>query len=412
MSITLGPIYNYQNNKVREWRVTISLYDQHDKLVPISGSVEDVDVKEGYYASYVTAFGYSDMKITVSTPTIVTVGKNLGKKNETNVLTQAFKDCESKYNLKVKSGYSTDAKQQTTETSTTISVPFPMAVKSWKDQKEKLVYPLYIQPKLDGIRMLVRFHNNEVQLFTRRLHDIVGFKKLKGDLGKMFQKSKLTSFYIDGELYSHGVNLQTISGIVRNESIDESVKETLQYYVFDCFDVNQKGLGFEERFQYLRSFVSSHKSDMIVLNDTLEVKTSSDADKQYNRFVKDGYEGAIYKSKQKPYEFDFNREKRSSWYLKRKKQADAEYPIVGFAQGKGKDSGCIVFELQAPNGKKFNSVPNGTYEYRKELYEQALKSFNTKFKNKLAKVVFDDLSKDDVPLRGRIVQIDRDLSFD
>ena len=150
---------------------------------------------------------------------------------------------------------------------------------------------------------------------------------------------------------------------------------------------------------------------MVVLNDTICVKNPDEADQYYNRVVSDGYEGVIYKSYDRPYDFDFNKEKRSAWYLKRKKQDDAEYPIVGYAQGKGKNLGCIVFEL-AINGKTFNCVPNGPYSYLKELYSQAVESFDTTFKNKLAKVVFDDLSADGVPLRGRIVQIGRDLSFD
>jgi len=221
----------------------------------------------------------------------------------------------------------------------------------------------------------------------------------------------LKSFIIDGEVYSHGVNLQKISGIVRGVSTEEAVKETLQYWVFDCFDVNQPLLGFKDRFNALQKFANSSLSDMIVLNDTSRLSTPAEADQYYNRVVSNGYEGVIYKSDDRPYEFDFNKEKRSSWYLKRKKQDDAEYPIIGFTQGKGKNLGCVVFELSV-NGTTFNCVPNGPYAYLKQLYDQAVASFDTTFKGKLAKVVFDDLSVDGVPLRGRIVQIGRDLSFD
>ena len=151
---------------------------------------------------------------------------------------------------------------------------------------------------------------------------------------------------------------------------------------------------------------------MVILTPTIQVNDESEADVEYRRLINDGFEGIIYKSKNRPYEFDYNKEKRSSWYLKRKKQDDAEFPIIGFTQGKGKDLNCIVFTLQGPNNKTFNSVPNGTYEYRKSLYQQAITSFTTTFEGRLAKVVFDDLSKDGVPLRGRIVQIGRDLQFD
>ena len=400
-----------------QWSITISLFDQNDKMISITGDVSDVKVPEEYYASYSTTSGYENMKMTISESTIITTGKNLGKRNATNVLTQALKECESKYALKIKSGYRNvlETKEEIKKTSKQLPMPFPMAVKSWKDHKAKLTFPLYIQPKLDGIRMIVKYDKGSVSLITRRLHDITGFTKLKFQLGEMFENSKLDSFYIDGELYSHGTNLQTISGIVRNESIDESIKDTLQYHIFDCFDVNKPDLTFTDRLTKLKLFHDAFESfdtRMVILTPTIQVNDESEADVEYRRLINDGFEGIIYKSKNRPYEFDYNKEKRSSWYLKRKKQDDAEFPIIGFTQGKGKDLNCIVFTLQGPNNKTFNSVPNGTYEYRKSLYQQAITSFTTTFEGRLAKVVFDDLSKDGVPLRGRIVQIGRDLQFD
>ncbi len=410
MPLTLGPIFNAQNNKIREWSITIHLYDKEGKDVRIANDVAKTVVKEDYRAAYATLSGYSGMKMTESAQTIITVGKNLGKKNETNVLTQAYKESTSKYAAKLKAGY-TETRGDNAQ-STTLQTPFPMAVKSWKDHKEKLSYPLYIQPKLDGVRMIATYENGNVHLLTRRLHDVSGFEAVKLELKQMFDASGLKSFIIDGELYSHGINLQTISGIVRNVSMDEATKQTLQYHVYDCFDTSQESLTFGERLKTLERFIGSVQSKMIVLNDTIFVKDDQKAEQYYKQLVSEGYEGVIYKSADRPYEFDFNKERRSSWYLKRKKQDDGEYPIIGYTQGKGKDLGCIVFELQGPNDKTFNCVPNGTYDYRKQLFAQAEASFTSTFKDKLAKVVYDDLSKDGVPLRGRIVQIGRDLSFD
>ncbi len=414
MSLTLGPIFNAQHGKVREWSIVLSMYNADGVQVPIRST--DAAVPDGHYTIYQTVSGYSGMKMTTSADTIVTVGKNLGRKNETNPLTQAFKECQSKFAAKIKAGYSEHLPVQADEGSSsskqTSTVPFPMAVKTWKDHHDKLQYPLYIQPKLDGVRMLAVYDNGDVKLYTRRLHDIVGFTNIKTDLKKMFETSGLKTFIVDGELYSHGTSLQTISGIVRNEGIGEDIKDTLQYFIFDCFDVNQPTMGFEDRFKLLRQFVTTMKTRTIKLNDTIYVEKPLGADKYYAMMTGQGYEGIIYKSASRPYEFSFDKEKRSQWYLKRKHQDDDEYPIVGFAEGKGKDVGCIVFVLKLPNGKTFNCVPNGSYDYRRQLYAQATTSFQTEFKDKLAKVVYDDLSKSGVPLRGRIVHNGRDLTFD
>jgi ATP-dependent DNA ligase len=408
---TLGPIYNNQNGKVREWSITLELFNAKDEIVKMSKDVISTTIEDGYYATYYTTSGYSGMKMTQSASTAIRVGKNLGKKNATNVLTQAYKECESKYAAKIKAGYSLTMEAPSAKSN---PMPFPMAVKSWKDHKAKLQYPVYIQPKLDGVRMLARFENNSVKIYTRRLHDVAGFEKVKSMLSSMYRASNLKTFIVDGELYAHGMNLQTISGIVRNVSIEEEVKDQLQYHVFDFFDVKQADMPFDKRHELLTSFVQSvdQSEDIIIANPTVLAETDADAERLYNQYVKAKYEGVIYKSNGRGYEFDYNKEKRSSWYLKRKKQEDAEFAIIGFGHGKGKDIDCIVFELQGPNDKTFNCVPNGTYDYRKELYAQAVESFDTTFKGKLAKVLFDDLSKDGVPLRGRIVQIGRDLSFD
>ncbi len=408
MPLTLGPIFNSQNGKVREWRIEIALYDKGGVEVDIADGLVGTEVKQGYRASYATISGYSGMKMTQSSPTIISVGKNIGKKNETNVLTQAHRECMSKYSAKLKAGYT----ETRNESPPRHRVPFPMAVKAWKDHGAKLQYPLYIQPKLDGVRMIAKYANGQVELLTRRLHSISGFESVKNALETKFVASGLKSFVIDGELYAHGISLQTISGIVRNVAMEESVKETIQYHVFDCFDVDQSDLPFGDRIKVLERFVSSSSSPLVVLNDTIHVDSEEIANRYYTQLIGNGYEGVIYKSGDRPYEFDFNKERRSSWYLKRKKQEDGEYAIIGYSQGKGKDLGCIVFELQGPNGKTFNCVPNGSYDYRKALFAQAQRSFDASFEGKLAKVAYDDLSKDGVPLRGRIVQIGRDLSFD
>lgn len=419
MSLTLGPLFNTQNNKVRTWSIRISLFDATTRQIAIPGNianVEDVAIHHGYFATYSTTSGYVGLKMIQSAETVVISGKHLGKKNQTTVLTQALKECQSKYAAKIHLGYIDQTTSSGTETpivsETNWSLPFPMALKSWKDHKSKLKYPLYVQPKLDGVRMLAIYENDDVKFFTRRRREIVGFDNIKQSLKKMFQVAKNRSFIIDGELYAHGVNLQTISGIVRSEAINEDTKSMLHYHVFDCFAVIQPDLDFSARYEILTTFVHAAPSPVIELTPTILVATSAQANNYYMTVTSDGYEGIIYKSQGKKYEFDFNKEKRSMCYLKRKKQADGEYAITGFTEGKGKDKGCIVFMLETTGGRPFKCVPNGTYAYRRELYAQAKTDFATYFQGTLAKVVYDDLSVDLVPLRGRIVQVGRDLFFD
>ena len=102
MSITLGPIFNVQNRKTREWSIVIELFNSSNERVSI---VDSMNIAEGYYSQYYTISGYENMKMTTSARTTISIGKNIGKKNETNVLTQAMKECQSKYASKIKAGY-------------------------------------------------------------------------------------------------------------------------------------------------------------------------------------------------------------------------------------------------------------------------------------------------------------------
>lgn len=407
MSITLGPIFNVQRGKIREWRIVMTLRDGRGRAIPIRGM--DMPIRDQWAVHYHTISGYRGMTMTQSADTIISEGKNLGKINATNALTQADKVCRSKYAAKIKAGYS---ETDTAPGTATSAMPFPMAVKTWRDHGSKLTYPLFIQPKLDGVRLLAKYVDGRIELYTRRLRPVVGFVRIREDLLQMFETSGIKTFIVDGELYAHDMNLQTISGIVRNEAADEATKDRLQYHVFDFFDPAQPQLPFSDRHARMMQFMKAHASECVLANPTVRVKSEEEAESLYQSYTRDGYEGIIYKSDQRPYEFDYHKERRSAWYLKRKKQDDAEYEIIGFTHGKGKDRDCIVFVLQTAGGRSFNCVPNGTYEYRKQLYAAALEDFDGQFRGKLAKVLYDDLSKDGVPLRGRITQVGRDIAFD
>jgi ATP-dependent DNA ligase len=346
------------------------------------------------------------MKITTSANTIISTGKNLGKKNETTIITQAIADATSRYNLKIKGGYSLTIEEKV---QSDILFPFPMAVNTYQNHSNKLKYPLYTQAKLDGLRMLAKLHNGKVILTSRRMHEIIGFENLKKEL-KIILEQIDVDLILDGELYQHGMNLQTISGIVRNEDNLEE-KDQLQFWLFDCFQVNDTS-GFEDRFNLLSTLLKDHEFNYIKLTETKKVNSPEEADNYFNQIIEDNYEGIIYKSSNKPYEYSFNKEKRSMYYLKRKAEFDSEFEIVGFTQGVGKFLECVIFIYKTTDNIEFNSTPLGSYEYLKALYQDCLDNFDSKYKGQFSKIKYDDLSTSGVPLRAKVVQVIRDINFD
>lgn len=75
----------------------------------------------------------------------VCISKNLGKINETTAEEQAISEMESKIAEKLKEEYF-----QTIEEAKNSIVILPMLAKDYKKERQKVKFPCYVQPKLDG----------------------------------------------------------------------------------------------------------------------------------------------------------------------------------------------------------------------------------------------------------------------
>lgn len=384
-------------NNERYWRIIVS----SDIIIRDINQLDDMTLN----AFYQTNYGLLNGKNTISAKTSIH-GKNIGRKNQTTNLQQAIKDCISMINKKIKAGYSTDLNTEN------IDSIFPMALNTYENHKEKIKYPIFIQPKLDGVRMTATIlENDRVDILSRRLHKIQGFDTIKHQLKSLIIELKKTygsKFkFIDGELYKHGIHLQDISGIVRG-NVDED-KETLEYYIFD---ICVEGVLFEERYSKTTDIFNNLESkDKLVLVDTKLCDSEINGDHLFEYFLKEKYEGIVYKPLNEVYEFSTSREKRSLKYLKRKKQHDEEFEICDFSDGNGKFKGMVIFTLKTSEGVEFQCVPMGNSDFRKKIYKECLEDFS-KYKGKMAKVKFDDWSKSKIPTRAVIVQIVRDLNFE
>ncbi len=315
-------------------------------------------------------------------------GKNIGRSNETSALEQALKQATSMVTKKIKSGYSQKNEVNLVENR------FPMAVSAFDPKKIK--FPCMMQAKLDGIRMIA---NDKI--LSRRLHDIEGFGHIKQETDLL--RTRLPSnYFVDGELYVHGLPLQEISGIVRGS--DAESKMALEYHVFDF--ASTEGIGFQERIKILQEAAAEFDFSFIKIVPAILASSQEESDDYFGQLTSEGYEGIIYKQINSLYEASDVKEKRSTKCVKRKTSLEEEFKIEDFSQGVGKFQGAVVFTLSNKDGIEFQCVPIGSMEYRKQLYADCLRDFRL-FKHKLATVRFDAWSVSGVPLRGVIVNIDR-----
>lgn len=212
----------------------------------------------------------------------------------------------------------------------------PMLAHKWEDRKRYIQEPFYVQPKLDGVRILVSNKGG-----ISRTGKIV---RGTAHWGKDLKDGE----YLDGECYVHGMSFEDITSAFKTHP------ETLEFHVFDYYDVNRPYISFEERMKWATVKTKKvHKKD-----DIMTV---------HNTFVNQGYEGIMIRNTDGIYEPG----KRSNNLLKFKTFETEEFKIVGVHEGTGRDVGTPVWECETGSGDRFSVRPEGTMEKRRDAFENS-----------------------------------------
>ena len=124
--------------------------------------------------------------------------------------------------------------------------------------------------------------------------------------------------------------------------------------------------------------------------------------KYYDKFMKDGYEGAIYRNPAGIYKYSTTTSR--SWeVLKIKPRQSAEFKIIGFKDGNGKNKGLVTFIMQTEEGRKFNAEPNMTEDVRRKLFTEFQKDFT--YKDQMATIEYSELSDNGVPQQPKFIAV-------
>lgn len=287
---------------------------------------------------------------------VISVGKNVGKKNETTPFTQADSEALSKWESKLKEGYA-----QTLEDAQAGNVDAiieggvdPMLAQSFNKQGHKITFPCYVQPKLDGIRCIAIKTGDDVTLWSRSRKRITSCPHIVDEIKALFKD--VSSIILDGELYNHELknDFEKIISAVRT---DEPTENSLlaQYHVYDTIN--------EDGFHQRNSLVECHldlEEDNKYLKYVLTYRVSNEEDLMgfFDIFKAKGYEGAIARNYDGKYE-----NKRSNNLQKIKEFDDADFEVVGVSEGKGKLIGNVgAFVCQTAGGVQFEAKPKGNQD--------------------------------------------------
>jgi DNA ligase-1 len=304
---------------------------------------------------YRSCSGKSGGAIT-STDWTVCEAKNVGKSNAITPELQVRNETDSLYTKKKKRGYTEDQAGIDEAKEKMIGV---MLAHDYNDHKHKLIFPVWSQPKLDGIRCISKADG----LWSRKGEHISTVPHIEEIVVEICEKHQIV---FDGELYNHILrdDFNEISSLVRRQKADAKhaakVRDVVQYHIYDLVD---PGMSFIERQNKLQNIQELHDWEEIVIVPTLMARTASQLDEDYELALENGYEGQMVRQ-DKPYEY-----KRTASLLKRKEFQDEEFEIIAMVEGKGNRSGmvgAIVFET--PEGERFQAALMGTNDFRRRIW--------------------------------------------
>jgi len=326
-------------------------------------------------------------KQTTSIPTVCN-GKNIGKKNETTPIQQALKQAEALIKRKLESGY-----RKSIDDIDSPDFFRVMLANDYNDYKHKIKYPVFYQPKLDGIRCIVNKHG----MFSRNGKIFKSVPHIYEQLKELFHVDE--NFIFDGELYCDKLrnDFNMISSLVKKQKpsqddLNES-RRIIQYWIYDFPYKNEI---FSKRFTRMKNLLSSLKNrESLVIVPTWVAHNEEQLTKAYEILIENEYEGQIIRI-DAPYE-----NKRTNILLKRKEFMDHEFKIIDIVEGNGNRTGTAgYFILMLANGNNFRSNIKGSFSYLKELLLN-----KGKLIGKQATVKFFNWTPDGVPRFPYVIKI-------
>jgi len=341
------------NNRIRIWEIQFGWNDDNT-------------------AGVRTISGLEEGKLTTSVWNLKEA-KNIGKKNATTAKTQAEFEAKSVWDRRLEKEYFQDVKDIDNYDKFK-----PMLA---EDYKKHSISEGYTQPKLDGIRCIVKSDG----MWTRAGKEITSCPHIWDVLKGYFDV--WPTAIIDGELYNHKLkaDFNKITSLVRKtKSTEEDFREAEKLVEYHMYDITWSGavqksskgrdihighlihMNFKGRYDILKNvpIKENFASDILKVVETTWCANQEELDAKYSEYTEDGYEGQMVR-KDAPYE-----NKRTKSLLKRKEFTTEEFEVVNMLEGLGNWSGYTKrFILKTPEGKEFGSGIRGTQEQLKKLWD-------------------------------------------
>jgi len=220
--------------------------------------------------------------------------------------------------------------------------------------------PIFMQPKLDGVRCLIQYEGGGIcKAYSRTGKEWKNIDHILMQLTEFFVK--YPNVILDGELYNHAFkdDFESIISMVRKQKpTDEDRLKSAENVQFHCYDIIDEELPFDQRIEFVTEALML-LGDSIHTVDTVQIPNQFEAEEMHEVNMNSGFEGSILRAN------DTYQCKRSHSLRKFKDFSDAEATIVGYLDGKGKRTGTLgKFIMQDDEGMEFGCPPGKGYTYK------------------------------------------------
>lgn len=305
----------------------------------------------------------------------------------------------SRANKKMDAGYipSLDGVKSSEKASNRLGFCKPMLAKKQEDIDLELLFtkPYYIQYKLDGNRCLVHNDGSKLVAYTRNGKE---FDTLDHILDVLKDVVPI-GCTLDGELYNHGVSLQTIVSLVKRK---QPATVEIIYHVYDTISSSP----FSERYESIRNIIGplDDKPDSVVrlLKTTRHEAGDEDTINEVLKEARElGYEGIMIRSdfaicRKKLQRVGYEDGKRSGSLVKVKEWISEEFVVQDIIPSKDGWARCVC--LTGRDEDTFTVSCPGDMEFRRFVMDN-----KEEFIGKELTCNFAYWTKDNVPFHPTAV---------
>ena len=232
----------------------------------------------------------------------------------------------------------------------------PMLAHKFDNSRVDWSQPVYIQPKLDGVRCLFTKHG----AYSRTGKKFMNVRHIEMALKSFFDQQPDVT--LDGELYNHKLkrDFEKIISLVRKQKPTDTdrrdAQHLVQFHVYDYFD----GVMYDSYDTRRDQLICSNIYDAQIKYVHADRVHSYEAARDFHAaYLSEGYEGSIIRLD------GLYKHGRSYDLMKFKDFSDTEATIIGYEVGKGKRSGTLgKFIMLDDEGVQFGCPPGKGYTYK------------------------------------------------